>query len=30
MHRMDPSAITDDLAIAALRGVVNTTTGASR
>jgi AcrR family transcriptional regulator len=30
MHRMDPSAITDDLAIAALRGVVSTTTGASR
>jgi AcrR family transcriptional regulator len=30
MHRMDPSAVTDDLAIAALRGVVSTTTGASR
>jgi AcrR family transcriptional regulator len=30
MRRMDPTAMTDDVAIAALRGVVNTTTGAAR
>ena len=30
MRRVDPSALPDDLAIAALRGVVTTTTGASR
>jgi hypothetical protein len=30
MRRMDPAAMTDDVAIAALRGVVNTTTGAAR
>jgi AcrR family transcriptional regulator len=29
MRRVDPAAVTDDLAIAALRGVVHTTTGAS-
>jgi len=30
MRRMDPAAMTDDVAIAALRGVVSTTTGAAR
>ena len=30
MRRVDPSAVTDDMAIAALRGVVRTTTGANR
>lgn len=30
MRRIDPTAVTDDMAIAALRGVVSTTTGASR
>jgi AcrR family transcriptional regulator len=30
MRRVDPGAVTDDLAIAALRGVVSTTTGADR
>jgi AcrR family transcriptional regulator len=30
MRRVDPAALSDDVAIAALRGVVNTTTGAAR
>lgn len=30
MRRVDPGAVTDDMAIAALRGVVRTTTGADR
>ena len=30
MRRVDPSAVTDEMAIAALRGVVLTTTGATR
>jgi hypothetical protein len=30
MRRVDPGALSDDVAIAALRGVVNTTTGAAR
>lgn len=30
MRRVDPDALTDDVAIAALRGVVSTTTGAAR
>jgi len=30
MRRVDPSAVTDDMAIAALRGIVRTTTGAER
>jgi AcrR family transcriptional regulator len=30
MRRVDPDAMTDDVAIAALRGVVSTTTGATR
>ncbi len=30
MRRVDPSAVPDDLAVAALRGIVTTTTGATR
>jgi hypothetical protein len=30
MRRIDPAAMTDDVAIAALRGVVSMTTGAAR
>jgi hypothetical protein len=30
MRRIDPDAVSDDLAISALRGIVTTTTGATR
>ena len=30
MRRVDPDAVTDEMAIAALRGVVSMTTGADR